>query len=314
MLKRLTTKLLSPDFSSSDKLRLILLAYSAALERGLPSALAYVSFATEFSPTAAIDQAALDYRIAIGSLAGLQHMIESSTNIATRRSATSWSQWRELRSQRRKARHLYTMRQQRNIEQDNMPYELSRYSPPMDDIVDDFIHGRLSEEEYPYVDSALPYFDDELTENETDLLVVFVLGGVCHSELRSCYEASCRSKNFEVLVGGTGVLTPKAFTEYLRLCAEGEATEKLLDESVPTLADWFEKVNAENSAAASQATSKLSRRLSGVAGIKAAGGEGSAHGASFAGKTKSSSVAEQGEVVSYQRKKSGLRKMMSKAK
>ena len=47
-------------------------------------------------------------------------------------------------------------------------------------------------------------------------MIVFVLGGVTYSELRCAYEVTNERKNWEVIVGGSQILTPEGFLKEVK--------------------------------------------------------------------------------------------------
>lgn len=42
-------------------------------------------------------------------------------------------------------------------------------------------------------------------------LLVFVVGGICFSEIRAAYEVTNNVKNWEVIIGSSHILTPEKF-------------------------------------------------------------------------------------------------------
>ncbi|PAV20211.1 Sec1-like snare [Pyrrhoderma noxium] len=129
-------------------------------------------------------------------------------------------------------------------------YDLSRYKPVLQTVVDDHISGKLDTSIFPYVkDSPLqntssskpttpiPQTTSLRSTRPTwhkapkpgaggsspstssaprDRLLVFVLGGMTYSEMRTCYARS-EALNKDVYVGSTHVLTPEGFMDDLKV-------------------------------------------------------------------------------------------------
>ena len=54
-------------------------------------------------------------------------------------------------------------------------------------------------------------------------LMVFIIGGLCYSEMRSAYELCQVYKNWDIHIGGTHILTPEAFLSDLEKMSESNA-------------------------------------------------------------------------------------------
>lgn len=112
-------------------------------------------------------------------------------------------------------------------------YQLSRYVPYVKDVMEDAVEGKLDSKIFPYImkreggsmmagggtsaRSARMYGnwhkDKTQTENTRSLprLIIFIVGGTSYSEIRCAYEVTQASKAWEVMIGGTELLTPDGF-------------------------------------------------------------------------------------------------------
>lgn len=111
-------------------------------------------------------------------------------------------------------------------------YQLSRYVPYIKDIMENAVEGKLDNKLFPYLltregggmmaggatsaRSARMFgnWHKDKSQAETKSLprlIVFVVGGASYSEARCAYEVTQANKGWEVLVGGTELLTPDGF-------------------------------------------------------------------------------------------------------
>ncbi|XP_043376414.1 syntaxin-binding protein 3 isoform X2 [Dermochelys coriacea] len=102
-------------------------------------------------------------------------------------------------------------------------FQLSRWTPVIKDVMEDAIENKLDSKEWPYFSqcpaawngsgavsarqkSRTNYLDDRKSGSK---LIVFVIGGITYSEMRSAYEVSQAYKSCEVVIGSTHILTPR---------------------------------------------------------------------------------------------------------
>ncbi|CAG9767248.1 unnamed protein product [Ceutorhynchus assimilis] len=111
-------------------------------------------------------------------------------------------------------------------------YQMSRWTPVVKDIMEDCIEDKLDQKHFPYLagraqstgyhpTSASARYGhwhkdrSQPTVKNVPRLIVFIVGGVCFSEIRCAYEVTNALKNWEVIVGSSHILTPRAFLEQL---------------------------------------------------------------------------------------------------
>jgi len=125
-------------------------------------------------------------------------------------------------------------------ERQEKSYTTSRYVPYIKDIMEDAAEGKLEPKLYPFLTTRNlsgmggsgvisarrgNYGNWHKDKNQADAksgprMIICVLGGVCYSEMRCAYEVTEAykdlPKNWEVIVGGTELITPDALLIKLR--------------------------------------------------------------------------------------------------
>ncbi|XP_054240584.1 syntaxin-binding protein 3 isoform X1 [Indicator indicator] len=102
-------------------------------------------------------------------------------------------------------------------------FQLSRWTPVIKDVMEDAIENKLDSKEWPYSSPCPPTWNGsgavsarqkpkasyQEERKSSARLIIFVIGGMTYSEMRSAYEVSQACKSCEVVIGSTHVLTPR---------------------------------------------------------------------------------------------------------
>jgi len=130
-----------------------------------------------------------------------------------------------------------TKRKERINEQ---TYQMSRWTPILKDIIEDCIDERLDNSHFPFLGgqrqtsqfgsapSSGRYGgwhsrDTDRASNKKSLprILVYIMGGTTFSEFRVGYEITNERKNWEVIVGGSQILTPEGFLNKIKGLSDG---------------------------------------------------------------------------------------------
>ncbi|XP_052737259.1 protein ROP isoform X1 [Bicyclus anynana] len=106
-------------------------------------------------------------------------------------------------------------------------YQMSRWTPVLKDLIEDSIDDKLDQRHFPFLAGRAQssgyqaptsvryghWHKDKAQQTIKNVprLLVFIVGGVCFSEIRCAYEVTAALKNWEVIIGSSHILTPDNF-------------------------------------------------------------------------------------------------------
>jgi syntaxin-binding protein 1 len=118
-------------------------------------------------------------------------------------------------------------------------YQMSRWTPLVKDLVEDAIEDKLDNGHFPFLGGQRQgsqfkqapasnrygnWHKDktkEVTQKNVPRLIVYIMGGATYSEFRTGYEVTNDKKNWEVIIGGSQILTPEGFLDNIKQLSSG---------------------------------------------------------------------------------------------
>lgn len=127
-------------------------------------------------------------------------------------------------------RKIWQMKRKERVSEQT--YQMSRWTPQLKDIIEDAIEDKLDNNHFPFlsgqrqsVGRTAPtsarygqWHKDKKEPQSKNVprIIAFVVGGCCFSELRCAYEVTNDKKNWEIIMGGSHLLTPEEFLEGMK--------------------------------------------------------------------------------------------------
>ncbi|XP_054458670.1 syntaxin-binding protein 3 [Anoplopoma fimbria] len=130
--------------------------------------------------------------------------------------------WKELGVPIITSSSFFSRKTTRRDRSQDQTYNLSRWTPVIKDVMEDAVENKLDTKEWPHqsecpaawngsgaVSARQKHKGSAQDERRTgSRLIVFVLGGISHSEMRCAYEVTQAVKSCEVIIGSSHILTP----------------------------------------------------------------------------------------------------------
>ncbi|XP_068175178.1 syntaxin-binding protein 3 [Antennarius striatus] len=143
--------------------------------------------------------------------------------------------WKELGVPIITSPSLFSRKPARRDRSQEETYNLSRWTPVIKDVMEDAVENKLDTKEWPHqsecpaawngsgaVSARQKHKASAADERRTgSRLIIFILGGMCYSEMRSAYEVTQTVKSCEVIIGSSHILTPTSLLDDIKGLSKG---------------------------------------------------------------------------------------------
>jgi len=135
-------------------------------------------------------------------------------------------------------RKIWQMKRKERVTEQT--YQMSRWTPLAKDIIEDAIDDKLDNNHFPFLSGQRQgsmrtsttssarfgqWHKKEAQGKNLPRIIVFIVGGCSFSEMRAAYEVTNDRKNWEVVIGGSHLITPEQFLGDLKGLGESQDEE-----------------------------------------------------------------------------------------
>jgi len=119
-------------------------------------------------------------------------------------------------------------------------YQMSRWTPMAKDIIEDAIDDKLDNNHFPFLTGQRQsvggrgapasarygqWHKDKKDTQQKNVprIICFIVGGIGFSEFRAAYEVTNERKNWEIVIGGSEIITPEGFLSNIKALTPEDA-------------------------------------------------------------------------------------------
>ncbi|KAM7409226.1 hypothetical protein PAMA_000946 [Pampus argenteus] len=143
--------------------------------------------------------------------------------------------WKELGVPIITSPSFFSRKPSRRDRSQEQTYNLSRWTPYIKDVMEDAVENKLDTKEWPHqsecpaawngsgaVSARQKHKASAQDERRTgSRLIIFVIGGISYSEMRSAYEVTHAVKSCQVIIGSSHILTPTSLLDDIKALSNG---------------------------------------------------------------------------------------------